>query len=380
MTRAGRRRSRSLSACSGAAMQPIGGARACCRYSDRRLQDGEPVNTTAPDDVIRQLTFGAIAPKCLHVAAELRVADHLSGGPLGFEELGRRAGAHGAFLARALRLLCTQGVFTEPERGVFANTPSSELLREEDPAALRAAVLFVMGEMPWRALGLLDEAVIKGRSAIDLTVGTNPWDYLEDHPAESELFDRMMLANHGPEPAAVAAAVELPEAGHVLDAGGGIGTMLATLLAARPKLTGTIMDRDTVIPRCAVTFAKHGVTDRARAVPGDLFTAWPGPNDLIVLSHILHDWNDQDCLKILARAREAITDEGQVFVVEMVLPEGDAFHPGKNLDVAMMAFMSGRERTEVEYGELLAAGGLSLDRVVATQSAASVVVARKASS
>ena len=94
-----------------------------------------------------------------------------------------------------------------------------------------------------------------------------------------------------------------------------------------------------------------------------------------MLSHIIHDWTETQCLTILGNCRRAMKPGARLLIVEMVLAAGDTPHPGKMLDIIMLAIPGGRERTEQEYRELLEKGGFRLTRVVSTQSAVSVVEA-----
>ena len=94
-----------------------------------------------------------------------------------------------------------------------------------------------------------------------------------------------------------------------------------------------------------------------------------------MLSHAIHDWNEDQCLTILGHCRKAVKPDGRLLIVEMVLPAGDTPHPGKVLDMVMLVFPGGQERTEAEYESLLGKAGFRLSRVVPTASAVSVVEA-----
>ena len=108
---------------------------------------------------------------------------------------------------------------------------------------------------------------------------------------------------------------------------------------------------------------------------GDFFETVPAGGDAYVLSHIIHDWNEDQCLTILGHCRKAIKPDGRLLIVEMVLPAGDTPHPGKMLDMVMLVIPGGQERTEAEYASLLGKAGFRLSRVVPTASAVSVVEA-----
>ena len=117
------------------------------------------------------------------------------------------------------------------------------------------------------------------------------------------------------------------------------------------------------------------MSDRVTIEPGDFFQRVPTGADAYILSHIIHDWDDEQCLTILGHIRKAMNPAGRLLIVEMVLPAGDAPHPGKMLDMVMLAQTGGEERSEAEYRLLLANAGFRLTRVIPTNSAASIVEA-----
>jgi len=113
--------------------------------------------------------------------------------------------------------------------------------------------------------------------------------------------------------------------------------------------------------------------DRVTIEPGDFFKNVPTGADAYILSHIIHDWDEDQCLTILGNVRKAMNPASRLLLVEMVLPLGDTPHPGKMLDMTMLVSMGGQERTEVEYGTLLSKASFQLTRVVSTSSTASIV-------
>ena len=81
------------------------------------------------------------------------------------------------------------------------------------------------------------------------------------------------------------------------------------------------------------------------------------PADAYSLKMILHDWNDQECIKILSNLRTATSPKGRVFVMEQVVPGPHESHISKLFDIHMMCWGTGRERTEAECARLLEAAG-----------------------
>jgi hypothetical protein len=79
-----------------------------------------------------------------------------------------------------------------------------------------------------------------------------------------------------------------------------------------------------------------------------------------VLSAILHDWNDEDAVRILRSCRRSIPNHGRLLVLELVAPEESHPHPAWLIDLIMLVMNGGRERTAGQWRELLATGGFRL--------------------
>jgi hypothetical protein len=158
-----------------------------------------------------------------------------------------------------------------------------------------------------------------------------------------------------------------------VDVGGGHGVLLASILSKYPKMTAVLYDEPTVITGAKDVLAAHGVADRCEVVGGNFFQSAPAGGDAYILKHIIHDWSDEDCLMILSHCRAGMMAGGKVLIVEMVIPERNVPSVSKFLDLEMLLFLTGCERTEAEYRTLLDRAGFDLTAVVATPSAYSVI-------
>src|SRR5262245_51741152 len=182
-----------------------------------------------------------------------------------------------------------------------------------------------------------------------------------------------MTAIHGPETRATIEAYDFGGFETVVDVGGGNGSALIEILRAAPRARGIVFDLPGVVERTAPSIAEAGLADRCRAEAGSFFESVPRGADAYTLRHIIHDWDDPKSIEILCRCREAAAPRAKILVVESVIPPGDTPHPGKWLDIIMLAVPAGRERTAAEYERLFAAAGLKLERIVPTKSPVSVV-------
>lgn len=158
--------------------------------------------------------------------------------------------------------------------------------------------------------------------------------------------------------------VDVPEAlrlrgsERVIDAGGGLGALAESLIEQHPKLHVILLDRPEVIAQARERSRQR---DRIEWQSGDLFQSWGVETDAVILSRILHDWNDPDALRILRRAREVLSPSGQLFVVEMLLPEAGV--AGSLCDLHLLMMTGGQERTATEYEALLNQAGFTLCEV-----------------
>jgi SAM-dependent methyltransferase len=328
-----------------------------------------------PHAVLIQMAGALVLSRALYAAAELGVADHLADGPRSADALAGAVGAHAPSLHRLLRTLASVGVFTEDAEHHFALTPLGAALRSDAPGAGRSSIRTFGGPMMWTSFGEFLHAVRTGEPGADRALGQPIFGYLSQRPEEAALFGETMLGYHGAEPPAVAAAYDFAGVGTLVDVGGGIGTLLATVLQANPGMRGVLLEMSHVTEAARTRLAAAGLGDRCTVEAGDFFAAVPPGGDAYVLSHVIHDWDEARCRTILANCRRAMGPGGRLLLVEAVLPPGDTPHPGKMLDLVMLTLTGGRERTEAEYAALLASAGFTLTRVVPTASQASVIEA-----
>jgi hypothetical protein len=125
-----------------------------------------------------------------------------------------------------------------------------------------------------------------------------------------------------------------------------------------PGARGILFDQPQVLAHAGVVLRNSGVDDRATVVPGDFFAGVPSGADAYLLVRILHDWTDQDVLRILRNVRAAMTTEARLLVVDSVVGPPNEDPLGKFPDLMMLVSAGGRERTEDEWRALLAESDL----------------------
>ena len=307
-------------------------------------------------------------------AARVGLADRLADGPKSAAELAGPMNLHEGALHRLMRTLAGFGLLTEVEGRRFALTPLGEAMRTGAPGAARATLLAFNGLL-WRGWEEFAYSLQTGQPAFDKVFGTPLFEYLATDPALASHFNETMVGFHGQEPPAVADAYDFSSCSTIVDVGGASGNMLGHVLARHQGPRGILFDLPHVVTDAPALLQRHGVADRVTIESGSFFETVPTGGDAYILSHIIHDWTEPQCLAILGHVRRQMHPDGRLLIVEMVLPEGDTPHPGKVLDMVMLAFPGGQERTVAEYAALVEKAGFRLSRVVPTASAVSVVEA-----
>jgi hypothetical protein len=298
----------------------------------------------------------------LHAMTELGCAEQLRDGALSVPELAERCGAHAPSLARVLRTVATMGLIKTVAPGTYALTEIGAALC--DPGSpLRLAIPFCAEEACWYGLGALPQTVRTGRSAFVERHGTL-YEYLAGNPRTGRLFDDFMVARSRPLAAGLAARHDFSDVKTVVDVGGGNGAFLAAILRAYPHLQGVLLDLDHVLGGARELLTAAGVADRCELVAGDYFVEVPRAADVYLLANVVHNWDDEDALRVLRIVRAALPDDGRVLLVDAVLPDDDEPHFGKDLDIRILSlFGGGKERTRSEYLALLTDAGLAGERV-----------------
>jgi len=322
-----------------------------------------------------QMGRAHVVSRTVYAAAKLGLADQLASGPKSAVELAGPLHVHAPSLHRLMRTLASLGILTERIEQRFALTDLGEALRTGAPGSARSAVIFSGSPSSQSGWDNVVYSIETGKPGFEKAQGVGFFDYLMQHPEDASLFSEMMVGVHSHEPPAVAAAYDFSVFSTIVDVGGATGNMLAAVLAQHGGPRGILFDRPHVVTDAPTLLDAKGVSDRVTIEPGDFFKSVPIGADAYILSHVIHDWNDDQCLMILNHIREAMNVAGRLLLVEMVLPLGDTPHPGKILDITMLVQMGGRERTETEYASLLSKAGFRLTQVVPTSSAASIVEA-----
>jgi hypothetical protein len=312
---------------------------------------------------------------CIRVAAELDIAGIIQDQPMTISELSKETKTEPEYLFRIMRALTGYGIFKLRKDGKYRNSPMSKALID-GKGSLRYVIMHHLGSFNWGAFNELGYSVRTGEDAVKKVFGKGIYDYLSDNREESEIFDRSMTNLTGLAIEPILSVYDFSKCTTIADIGGGEGLLLSAVLYINPNINGILFDLQEGLSGSQAIIQKYGVADRIKIIPGSFFESAPAGAGIYLLKNILHNWSDEDCIRILENISDALPVNGKILIIEMVIEEDNKPSFGKLLDIQMMVFMQkGKERTRKEYETLLARAGLKIHRIIPTISPVSLIEA-----
>jgi hypothetical protein len=292
----------------------------------------------------------------VRAAADLRLADHLAGGARTAEDVAGFESSDPLATYRLMRACAGLGLLAYEGDGRFSVTPAGALLQSGVPGSLRDHALAFGAPGHWLPWGQLPEAVRKGGTQAAAVLGADLFDYLAGQPEEAAQFAASMEALTGAIATDAARVIDVSGVSLAVDVGGGTGELVRALMRANGGLRGLVLDFPDAADAARLAAEAEGLGTRLSAVAGDFFAAVPDA-DLYLLKAILHDWDDDSCLRILRNCRAAAWPGARLMIIENVIldPARDRF--AALLDMNMLAATAGQERELGAYDALFAASG-----------------------
>ena len=350
------------------------------------LQDLPNKLTPAPFRLV-QIGSAFWQSRALYVAARLDIATVLGEQALEAGDIARRVGAHPDAVHRLLRLLAAIGVFEEAAPRTYRNNTLSAHLRSDHARSVRAMVLMHNSEpmsRPWYEQ--LEAGVRSGEPPFRLAHGEELFAYLDRHAELDALFSAAMDSVEALAGDAFATDFDWGRFRRIVDLGGSRGAKSLAILKRHPHLSAVVFDRPQVIDDAKRHWAGRAPPEmeRLQFQAGDLLEAVPPPRDAgdaYLLSAVLHGFDDDTAVKVLAKVAASVGRSGaRVVVLEMVLPEKNAQPAVASFDLQMFMGTRGRERTLAEWRRVVERAGLALEEVVGLQSLGNLLVLRRGQS
>jgi hypothetical protein len=333
-----------------------------------------PASSPPPDGVLMQFLFAPLLQQCICVAAKLKLADIVVL-PKTAAQLASLTQTNENALYRMLRMLTSVGIFKEDDQSRFGLTPLAELLRSDVSSSLYSFTLMMGEHWLWQNWGELIHCIKTGKTAQQKVHGMGSFEYFKLHPEAGAVFNQAMTNFSQSVVAPIVQAYDFSGVNTLVDVAGGQGQLLTGILKANPALQGILFDLPSVIAEADALVIKEGVNKRIQLISGDFFKSVPAGCDIYLMKHILHDWSDAECLRILRNIRSVMDKQGKVLILEMLITPGNVPEHSKILDLQMLIMEGGKERTEDEFRELLAEAGFRISRIIPTRSPISIIEA-----
>jgi hypothetical protein len=324
------------------------------------------VTQTTPFDTLIQMAGGHVVPRCLHVIADLGVADVLGDSPRSAATLAAATGVQAEALDRAMRLLSAYGIF-EALDGLYGHTPASRLLRTDHPQSMRSLVRMLGGSAFWACFAELEYSIRTGLAVTDKVLPGGLWQYLSAHPDDARTFDEAMTGKAHGQVAGVIGAYDFAGFSQIADIGGGRGHLLQSVLDHTPRVHGILFDQPHVIQA-----ASSVASDRLKLQAGDFFKDVMPACDAYLMMEVIHDWDDERATAILKAVRSAALPNAKVLIIEAIVSEDSCPSWPKMLDIWMLG-IGGKQRTQREYAALLNVAGFRFTREISTGAVVSII-------
>ena len=325
-------------------------------------------DSAAVDQALISLLTGMWAMQAVATAARLGIPDALASGPKTAADVAAQTSAQPEAVARLLRALASLGILADGGGGRFALTEMGQRLRSGVPGTFRDAFIAESDPVHWQSWEHLPDAVRTGLPRPAEVFGMPAFDWYGRNPDHGEQFGRAMENISRFAAAAVLEAYDFSDAKTIMDVGGGNGSLALAILSRHPGLKGKVVDLPYMQSAAIAGIGAAGAAGRCVFEACDFFETVPKGADLHVLKFILHDWTDEDCVRILKRCREALAPGGRLVIVEMLVPEPIRPDFVMLMDLNMLVMTGGRERTEREFAGILAQAGFRLTKAMATRS------------
>lgn len=316
---------------------------------------------------------GLVTPMVLRVAVTLGLPDRLFDDDATADQLAPELDVSPVALDQLLAHLATLGVLERTPAGYRTTEFGAHLrahagnglnnLLHMDSAVGRADLAFVE----------LLHSVRTGEAGYRKRYGKDFWGDLADHSHLRDAFDRQMTARIREQIPHIVSGFDWSRFGTIVDVGGGPGSILAAILAANPELRGHLLDLEPTAAEASRTFSAQGVADRAEVTAGSFFDPLPAGGDAYLLFDVLHNWDDEEAHRILARCVEAAGLDGRTLVVEAI----GGLHSSTEFDLVMLVHFGSRERTLPELEKLAEPHGLVLESVTQVSTGRSLLEFRR---
>jgi hypothetical protein len=267
-----------------------------------------------------QLGFGYWGSKTLLSAVELGLFTELAKGSLAADDIRTRLNLHERSVHDFLDALVALGML-QREQGKYANTPATDRYLDKAKPTYLGGMLEMMSARLFRFWGDLTEGLKTGEPQNEAKHGGDLFDTLYNDPQRLEQFLAAMTGLSLGIAQALAAKFPWSQHRSFVDIGAAQGGLPVVLAQAHKHLSGVGADLPVVGPIYERYVAAHGLKDRLKFASLDFFNDPLPKADVVIMGHILHDWDLSTKQMLVGKAYDALPPGGAYIVFEALIDD-----------------------------------------------------------
>ena len=289
-------------------------------------------------------------PIAIRVANQMKIAEQFDGQPKSCEELSEKLSVNKEALQRLLLLLVDVGILEKTDSCLYCLSKLGEILRSDHSIGIREAYLLAQTEI--RAWTHLADSLRSGMTGFECAYRESHRSYRSRHLEEDRRMDRAHQAATRLDLLTLSRVYPWAESRTLFDIGGGTGTFLGGILSRFPDMTGALFDLPRMVENPPGILHQFGVAERCQIVGGNFFSDIPHGGDLYVLKAVVGGWDDEACLKILGKLRQAMNVNSKLLIIEPVATEGTEVYKNNSGQLNSFVLYGGDYRSVDDYKQL----------------------------
>jgi len=310
----------------------------------------------------------------IHSIVELEILDLIKIGNNNFTELLKSSQLPVPSLKMIIQVL-TIWDFIDEKNGIYELKYLGSLLTEDHPESLKYAAI-MWGSEHYQSMSKLTEALKHYQPQFEHIFGQSFFNYFNINKERGNIIDRAMN-EYNFDYDAIIKNFDFSNSKIIMDVGGGTGHLLEKILIQNEHIKkGILFELPTVIENAKKIITKK-VLEKIEFVTGNFFESIPIKADTIAISRVLHDWNDENAIKILKNLNHALTENGNLLIFEMLIPENPKHDIGVTLNFNLLVNVGGKERTFQEFKYLLRNAGFIIRSIIKSNGIISIIIAEK---
>ncbi len=323
---------------------------------------------------IKQKLVGFWDTQILHCIAKSDILDKIEDGNKTIEELKRALDMPEKSIDILLDVLKIWDMIMIDENELKI-TELGEMLTEDTEKSLKYPAL-MWGEEHYLVMSKMFDALKTHEPQFESMFGSPFFQYLKKHPEAIEKYNKA-LEVYASDYSELIKSLPLSDIETLMDVGGGSGYLLSEIIQHYDFLKkGILFDLPPVISH-AKDIREEVPSDKIEFVEGDFFEDELPETEGVIMSRVIHDWDDEHAEKILNKINKSLSTGGRLFVLEMVVPETVKSDFGVTLNFDLLVTVGGRERTKKEFIKLIENTGFKMIEVISTDGIISALICEK---